>query len=158
MLKKFFIALAVALVVVLLLCWIYLPSVSRYLELRQEEEKLSKRIQEIDAQIKTLTDEKYLLQNDVAYLEKVIREELGLVKPGEIVYEMVTKKNAGEADKPAAAAANVPADSASKTAVEAPGSSKTETQSASKATTSSKKTRSIRSPTAKTTPPQKRPR
>jgi hypothetical protein len=29
----------------------------------------------------------------VAYLEKVIREELGFVKPGEIVYELVTTKN-----------------------------------------------------------------
>ena len=77
----------------MILCWIYLPSITRYRELKSEEERLSQKIQEIDAQIKTLADERHLLQTDVAYLEKVIREELGFVKPGEIVYELVTTKN-----------------------------------------------------------------
>lgn len=93
MLKKSFVGLAIALAIVLILCWIYLPSITRYRELKSEEERLSQRIQEIDAQIKTLADERHLLQTDVAYLEKVIREELGFVKPGEIVYELITKKN-----------------------------------------------------------------
>ena len=77
----------------MILCWIYLPSITRYRELKSEEERLNQKIQEIDAQIKVLADERHLLQTDVAYLEKVIREELGFVKPGEIVYELVTKKN-----------------------------------------------------------------
>lgn len=93
MLKKFFAALAIALVAILILCWIYLPSITRYRELKSEEERLNQKIQEIDAQIKVLADERHLLQTDVAYLEKVIREELGFVKPGEVVYELVTKKN-----------------------------------------------------------------
>lgn len=93
MLKKFFVVLSIALAAILVLCWIYLPAFSRYHELKREKEQLSKRIQEIDSQIKTLADEKYLLQNDLTYLEKVIREELGFVKPGEIIYEMVTKKD-----------------------------------------------------------------
>jgi len=93
MLKKFFAVLAIALTVVLILCWIYLPSITRYRELKSEEERLNQKIQEIDAQIKALADERRLLQTDVAYLEKVIREELGFVKPGEIIYELVTKKN-----------------------------------------------------------------
>jgi cell division protein FtsB len=93
MLKKFFVVLALALAIVLVLCWIYLPSITRYRELKSEEDRLNQKIREIDAQIKTLADERHLLQTDVAYLEKVIREELGFVKPGEIVYELVTKKN-----------------------------------------------------------------
>ena len=93
MLKKFFVVLAIALAVVLILCWIYLPSVTRYRELKSEEDHLNQKILEIDTQIKNLADERHLLQTDVAYLEKVIREELGFVKPGEIVYELVTKKN-----------------------------------------------------------------
>jgi cell division protein FtsB len=93
MLKKFFVVLAIALAIVLILCWIYLPSITRYRELKAEEDRLNQKILEIDAQIKTLADERHLLQTDVAYLEKVIREELGFVKPGEIVYELVTKKN-----------------------------------------------------------------
>ena len=93
MLKKFFLAVAISLAVLLILCWIYLPSITRYRELKSEEERLNQKIQGIDAQIKTLADERHLLQTDVAYLEKVIREELGFVKPGEIVYELVAKKN-----------------------------------------------------------------
>ncbi len=93
MLKKFFVALAIAIAIVLILCWIYLPSVTRYRELKSEEERLNQKIQEIDAQIKNLSEERHLLQTDVAYLEKVIREELGFVKPGEIVYELIAKKN-----------------------------------------------------------------
>jgi len=93
MLKKFFVVLAIALAVLLVLCWIYLPSITRYRELKSEADHLNQKIQEIDLQIKTLADERHLLQTDVAYLEKVIREELGFVKPGEIVYELVTKKN-----------------------------------------------------------------
>lgn len=93
MLKKFFAVLAIALAVLLILCWIYLPSITRYRELRSEEDRLSQKIREIDEKIKILADERNLLQTDVAYLEKVIREELGFVKPGEIVYELVTKKN-----------------------------------------------------------------
>lgn len=93
MLKKLFLFFAVTVVVLVALYWIYFPSISRYRELKLEEEKLTKRIEEIDAQIKTLSDERNLLQTDVAYLEKVIREELGFVKPGEIVYELITKKN-----------------------------------------------------------------
>ena len=92
MLKKLFAVLGIVLVIVLILCWIYLPSVTRYRELKAEKDQLSQKLQEIDAQIKILADERHLLQTDVAYLEKVIREELGFVKPGEIVYELVTKQ------------------------------------------------------------------
>ena len=93
MLKKIFLFLAIVLAAGLILSFIYLRSFSRYHELKQEEERLAQRIQEIDSQIKSLTDEKYLLQNDIEYLEKVVREELGFVKPGEIIYELVTSKN-----------------------------------------------------------------
>ena len=93
MLKRFFVVLAIALAVLLILCWIYLPSITRYRELKSEADRLNQKIQEIDTQIKNLADERHLLQTDVAYLEKVIREELGFVKPGEIVYELVTTKN-----------------------------------------------------------------
>jgi len=103
MLKRFFAVLAIALAVVLILCWIYLPSITRYRELKSEEERLNQKIREIDAQIKTLADERHLLQTDVAYLEKVIREELGFVKPGEIVYELVTKDHPSPAIKADAA-------------------------------------------------------
>ena len=49
MLKKFFVALAIALAAILVLCWVYLPSITRYRELKSEEEHLNQKIQEIDA-------------------------------------------------------------------------------------------------------------
>ncbi|MBI4711201.1 MAG: septum formation initiator family protein [Candidatus Omnitrophica bacterium] len=83
-----------------------------YRELKSEENRLNQRIEEIDAQIKNLADERHLLQTDVAYLEKVIREELGFVKPGEIVYELITKKNPSGPSQ-ASSAASVTSDSKS---------------------------------------------
>ncbi len=105
MLKKLFFVFAITVAVLLLLYWIYFPSVSRYRELKLEEEKLTKRIEEIDSQIKALSNERNLLQTDATYLEKVIREELGFVKPGEIVYELITRKNPSNPE-PAAVAAS----------------------------------------------------
>ncbi len=123
MLKRFFVALALALAVVLILCWIYLPSITRYRELKSESDRLSQKIQEIDSQIKNLADERHLLQTDVAYLEKVIREELGFVKPGEIVYELVTKKNPSNPPR-ASSGTSVTADSKSTSIAKAAVSSK----------------------------------
>ncbi|HOW58516.1 MAG TPA: septum formation initiator family protein [Candidatus Omnitrophota bacterium] len=113
MLKKVLVFLAIATVIFLIACWVYLPSITRYRELKLEEEKINKKIQEIDAQIKALTDERSLLQSDIVYLEKVIREELGFVKPGEIVYELVTQKHPSNSPETAKT-------SASKTTVNVP--------------------------------------
>lgn len=113
--------MALTIVVFLVACWIYLPSITRYRELKLEEEKINKRIREIDTQIKALTDERALLQKDVTYLEKVIREELGFVKPGEIVYELVTKKNL--ANSPATPPVNVPTNNVAKAPLNAEESS-----------------------------------
>ena len=120
MMKKFFAVLASALAVILVLCWIYLPSITRYRELKSEEERLSQKIREIDQKIKVLADERNLLQTDVAYLEKVIREELGFVKPGEIVYELITKKNPSHVSPEASGASatsDITSSSASKVSV-----------------------------------------
>lgn len=72
--------------------FIYLPGFSRFYTLSQEENGLDKQITEIHTQIRALEEERDLLQNDLEYLEKVIREELGLVKPGEIIYKLVPEK------------------------------------------------------------------
>lgn len=158
MLRKFFIVLAILLAVGLVLCWIYLPSFSRYYEIRQEKDKYQKRIQEIDSQIRALTDEKYLLQNDVTYLEKVIREELGFVKPGEIIYEMVTKKDTGNTEAPAAAVTTSNAGSKSSTSSIVPAQPRIVIQDADGAKKSLAKTSAVRSPSTKTAPPKRRPR
>lgn len=72
--------------------WIYFPTLSRYQDLKIEEERMKRELEDLDAKIKALQEERHLLKNDMEYLEKVIRRELGLVKPGEIVYKLVPEE------------------------------------------------------------------
>ena len=90
--KRRFVYLWIVIGLLILIAFLYLPGLSRLQELRLEEERLGRELAELDREIRTLQEEKELLQKDQAYLEKVIREELGLVKPGEMVYKLVPEK------------------------------------------------------------------
>ena len=87
--KRRFIYLWIGIGLLILFAFLYLPGLSRYYELRQEELRLEKELNDLDRQIQGLKEEKNLLQKDQQYLEKVIREELGLVRPGEMVYKLI---------------------------------------------------------------------
>lgn len=78
--------------ILLVFFWIYFPTLSRYQDLKIEEERIKRELAELDTKIKALQEERHLLKNDMEYLEKVIRRELGLVKPGEIVYKLVPEE------------------------------------------------------------------
>ena len=80
------------LVVTVGLAILFFPRVSKYMELRRMEEKLTKEIADLKGKIRELEREEYLIKNDVAHLERVMREELRLVKPGEIVYKIVPEE------------------------------------------------------------------
>ena len=90
--RKQFTFLWIAIGVIFFIFWFYFPTLTRYQDLKEEEERISKELAELDIKITQLTEERDLLKNDVAYLEKVIRQELGLVKPGEIVYKFVAEE------------------------------------------------------------------
>ncbi len=106
--RKSFLFLIIFMAVLAVFFWVYFPALSRYRELKTQEEKLTHDISDLDGRIEALLEERKLLQNDLNYLEKVIREEMGLVKPGEIIYKMIPealiKKTAAQ---PAAAPAPV---------------------------------------------------
>ena len=87
--KRRFTVLWIIVGFLILFAFLYLPGLSRLQELRSEEERLSKELGEINQKIQKLEEEKNLLQKDQDYLEKVVREELGLVRPGEMVYKLV---------------------------------------------------------------------
>ena len=72
--------------------WIYFPVLSHYRDLKLEEEHTSKELEELDTKIEGLREQRELLEKDVEFLEKTIREELGLVKPGEVVYKFVPEE------------------------------------------------------------------
>jgi cell division protein FtsB len=100
--RKPLLFLLIALIVLLGFFWIYFPAISRYRELKIQEEKITHDITELDQRIEGLLEERRLLKSDLNYLEKVIREELGLVKPGEIIYKMIPEaaRKPATADKP----------------------------------------------------------
>ncbi len=119
----FFLLLFAAAIIFL---WVYFPVISKYRELKQQQDKVEHEIKDLDARIEALVEERRLLQEDHNYLEKVIREELGLVKPGEIIYKMIpdttvpARPASGKAPAAAPAAASKPEVPAQKTVVIAP--------------------------------------
>lgn len=90
--RRKFIFFTLFLVVIASAAWIYLPVLTRYREMKTQEEEISARILKLDSQIRELQEERELLKNDLTYIEKVIREEMGLARPGETVYKFVTEK------------------------------------------------------------------
>jgi len=78
----------------------YGPLYSQYRDLRSRNERLTQDLEQVRQQIAAFEQEKYLLENDVHHLEKVLREELGLARPGEEVYKL------DESDSVPPAAAN----------------------------------------------------
>jgi cell division protein FtsB len=60
----------------------------RYLKLREDVEALQQRNQGLAAQNEALRREIQALRDEPAALERAVREELGYVKPGEIVFHL----------------------------------------------------------------------
>ncbi|GAQ93981.1 cell division protein FtsB [Thermodesulfovibrio aggregans] len=59
----------------------------KYLELKKNEQKLMKDINQILMENNALKNEIELLKKDPSYMEKYAREKFGLVKPGEMVFQ-----------------------------------------------------------------------
>ena len=87
--KKTFTLVGIPILVVVVFFIVYFPTVTRYRELKIQEAEMEKKIQELDQKISDLIEEQRLLQTNSQYLEKVIRDELGLVRPGETVVKIV---------------------------------------------------------------------
>jgi cell division protein FtsB len=68
---------------------IYLPGFSKYQELRRKESDITYEIERLQNISAKLAEEERLLQSDSEYLEKVARENLGRVRPGEVVYKIL---------------------------------------------------------------------
>ena len=106
--KRPFFALWILTLCLFVFSWIYLPGLSHYRDLKARQEEIEKEILDLDTKLKSVKEERDLMKNDVEYLEKVIRDELGLVKPGEVVYKFVqdqpkkVAESAPEDDKSAA--------------------------------------------------------
>ncbi len=71
---------------------VYLPGVSKYMGLKRREKQLEEEIRRLHDQIDELRREEHLLRTDLAHFEEVVRSELGLVKPGEMIYRIVQEE------------------------------------------------------------------
>jgi cell division protein FtsB len=87
--RRSFIVVGFVFLVLLIFAAVYLPTLSRYRNLKMQQEQIEREIGELDEKIKALVEERELLQNDVQYIEKIIRDQMGLVKPGEVVYKFI---------------------------------------------------------------------
>ncbi len=71
---------------------VYLPGATKYLKLKRKETELTNEVSRLTTEIKNLKQEEHLMKTDLSRLEQVVREELGLVKPGEIVVKVVEEE------------------------------------------------------------------
>ncbi len=72
---------------------IYLPGFSKYQELRRKEFEITREMERLSEISIKLAQEEKLLESDAEYLEKVAREDLGRVRPGEVVYKILPADN-----------------------------------------------------------------
>ncbi len=80
------------LVLALIIAIIYLPGLSKYLKLKRKDADMEREVKRLESEIARIQEEEHLLKTDLTRLEEVVREELGLVKPGEIVYKVVEEE------------------------------------------------------------------
>ncbi len=68
---------------------VYLPGFSKYQELKRKEFEITHEIERLRGIALKLAEEEKLLESDSEYLEKIARENLGRVRPGEVVYRIL---------------------------------------------------------------------
>ncbi len=93
---KKLIIIGLCIFIIVLFFYIYLPGYSRYQELKKKEADLIQQIEEFKDKNEKIYNEIERLKNDLTHLEKVMRDEMGLVKPGEVVYKVVEEEAAEE--------------------------------------------------------------
>ncbi len=90
--KKLLFFLFIVLIIIVLFVIVYLPGYTHYQEVTGREAGLQQQISEFTQKNRELEEELHLLRNDIDYLEKVVRDTMGLVKPGEEVYKFVEEE------------------------------------------------------------------
>ena len=79
-----------ALTVIILV--VFLPSYAKMQDLRQKNLEYKMQSEQFTQENRRLREEKKRLEGDPAYLEKVAREKMGLVREGEVVYKIVPEE------------------------------------------------------------------
>ncbi|HLW61563.1 MAG TPA: septum formation initiator family protein [bacterium] len=99
-------ARVLAIVIGCLAGWILVALVGQYVRtyaLEREAARLERHRQELLAENATLDAEIHRLRTDDQYIERLAREQLGMLRPGEMELVIVPRRTAGESRGPGAA-------------------------------------------------------
>lgn len=86
--KRIFCFLGVIFIILIL----FLPGYTKLQELKDKNRDLEVKINKVELENTLLEDEILRIQQDPVYQEEIIREKLGVVRKGEIVYKLESKK------------------------------------------------------------------
>ena len=75
-------------IIILILILTFLPSYTRFCNLRQKSRELEEKIKELEKENLALREERENLEKNPFYIEKVAREKMGVVKKGEVIYKI----------------------------------------------------------------------
>jgi len=84
MLKNAILLFAFALVILM----IFLPTFAKMQDFNQKDLDYQLRISQLELENVRLKEERRQLEEDPVYLEKVAREKMGLIRAGEIIYQL----------------------------------------------------------------------
>ena len=71
---------------------IYLQGLIEIQELRSKRNELRSEVQRLKAENASLSREKELLRQDVGYVERVARRQMGVVRKGETPYKVIVEE------------------------------------------------------------------
>lgn len=81
-----FIRLAVYSVIAVVVALIFFNEISKVYFLKNENKRIEKRIEDLEAQNSAYREEIKALKQDERYIEKILREELGMIKDKEKIF------------------------------------------------------------------------
>ncbi len=81
-----FIRLAVYSVIVAVVALVFFNEISKVYFLKNENKRIEKRIENLETQNRAYREEIKALKQDERYIEKILREELGMIKEKEKIF------------------------------------------------------------------------
>ncbi|MCY3826832.1 MAG: septum formation initiator family protein [Candidatus Dadabacteria bacterium] len=81
-----FIRLAVYSVIAVAVALVFFNEISKVYFLKNENKRIEKRIEDLEAQNRAYREEIKALKQDERYIEKILREELGMIKDKEKIF------------------------------------------------------------------------
>ena len=86
-----FIRLAVYSVIAVVVVLMFFNEISKVYFLKNENKRIEKRIEDLEAQNRAYREEIKALKQDERYIEKILREELGMIKDKEKIFRFKEK-------------------------------------------------------------------